>query len=463
MKKLICILLITGLCSNGFSQVAADSVFIKKIFDQALLNGKAYDNLRFLCKQIGNRLSGAPSYYKAEQWGYQTMRDLKADTVFYQQCQVPRWVRGEKESGTYKYIVKNGESFSMVEGTVNILSLGNSEGTKGETLKADLIEIKNFEDLAQQKDNIKGKIVFYNYPFNQTLIRTFAGYGDAVKYRGGGASMAAKYGAVAVLVRSVSTSPDNNPHTGSLRYNDSFPKIPAVAVGVQDADNLSQLLKNGKISFSLKNFSTMLPDTTGSNVVGEITGTEFPNQVISIGGHLDSWDVGEGAHDDGAGCVQSMEVIHILKSLGYKPKRTIRAVLFANEENGLRGGAQYAEEAEKNKEEHIAAIESDAGGFSPRAFAGNMNSNQFAKFKSWQSLFFPYGINEFTNGGGGSDIGPLAVKFKTPVIGLIPDSQRYFDLHHAKTDVFEAVNKRELHLGAAGMAALVYLIDQYGL
>jgi carboxypeptidase Q len=463
MKILLTIVLLFIVVLTSNAQTNSDSLFIKKIYDYTLVNGTAYDNLRVLCKQIGNRVSGSAAMYKAEEWGVKTMKELGADSVIKQQCMIPHWVRGAKETGTYRWIRNMGETLQTEEKNTDILSLGNAEGTNGATIKGDIIEVKSFEELEQQKEKVKGKIVFYNYPFNQTFVKTFNGYGDAVRFRGNGASRAAKYGAVGVIVRSVSTAPDNHPHTGALRYNDSFPKIPAVAIGVKDAENMAQLLKNGKIIYSLTSHATMMPDTIAHNIIGEIKGSEFPDEIITIGGHLDSWDIGEGAHDDGAGCVQSMEILHIFKSLNYKPKRTIRIVLFANEENGLRGGNKYADEAEKNKEKHIAAIESDAGGFSPRAFSGNMTDLQFVKFSNWKSHFYNYGIYELNKGGGGADIGPLATKFKTPVIGLSPDSQRYFDLHHAKTDTFEAVNKRELHLGAASMAALVYLIDQYGL
>jgi carboxypeptidase Q len=207
----------------------------------------------------------------------------------------------------------------------------------------------------------------------------------------------------------------------------------------------------------------MLPDTIGHNVIGEWQGSEFPDQIITIGGHLDSWDPAEGAHDDGAGCVQSIEVLRALKAIGYKPKHTIRIVLFANEENGLRGGAKYAEEAKAKEEQHYFALESDAGGFTPRGFGFTVSDEQLAKIRQWLPLFTPYGVFELNQGGGGADIGPLNRTFKTPLAGLQPDSQRYFDIHHARSDVFEAVNKRELELGAINMAALIYLVDKYGL
>jgi hypothetical protein len=212
----------------------------------------------------------------------------------------------------------------------------------------------------------------------------------------------------------------------------------------------------------LKTQGHFLPDTIGHNVIGELKGSEFPNEIITVGGHLDSWDNGEGAHDDGAGCVQTIEILRAFKAIGYKPKRTIRFVLFANEENGLRGGNKYAEEAKQNNESHVLAIESDAGGFTPRSLGLSGSEAQVAKFMGWSSLLTPYGVT-LVRGGGGADIGPLNRALGTPTASLIPDSQRYFDLHHARNDVFEAVNKRELNLGAVNMAALIYLVDKYGL
>ncbi|RYY00533.1 MAG: M20/M25/M40 family metallo-hydrolase, partial [Gammaproteobacteria bacterium] len=288
-------------------------------------------------------------------------------------------------------------------------------------------------------------------------------YRDAGIYRGQGPSRAAKYGAVAVIVRSMSNSTDNNPHTGSTVYNDSFPKIPAVAIGLQDADWLSNALRESKLLVTLTTHGHFLPDTIGHNVIGEIKGTEFPNEFMTIGGHLDSWDPGEGAHDDGAGCVQTIEILRTFKALGYQPKRTIRFVLFANEENGGRGGKQYADEAKAKNEKHLFALESDNGGFTPLGFGFTGSDAQYQKVLSWKSLLQPYSPAVINRGGGGADIGPLGRTFGTALAGLTPDPQRYFDYHHARNDVFEAVNKRELQLGAINMAALVYLIDQYGL
>ena len=265
-----------------------------------------------------------------------------------------------------------------------------------------------------------------------------------------------------MIVRSMSLSTDNNPHTGATQYDSAYPKIPAVAIGLRDADFLSDKLANGKVSVYIKTYGRFLPDTIGHNVIGELTGSEFPDQIITVGGHLDSWDNCEGAHDDGAGCVQTLEVLRAFKATGYKPKRTIRFVLFANEENGLRGGTKYAEEALAKKEKHIFALESDAGGFTPRGFGFTMSDEQFKKIMQWRELIAPYGAGDFVQGGGGADIGPLN-NTGTPLAGLNPDTQRYFDIHHARNDVFENVNKRELELGAVNMAALIYLVDKYGL
>jgi hypothetical protein len=297
------------------------------------------------------------------------------------------------------------------------------------------------------------------------LISTFAAYGGAGDQRSRGPSEAAKYGAVGVVVRSLGSNIDENPHTGATNYRDSIPKIPAIAISTLHAELLSKSLSEGKgLKFYFESHCEMLEDVRSFNVVGQIRGSQFPDEIIDVGGHLDSWDLAQGAHDDGAGCVQSIEVLRIFKVMGYKPKRTIRAVMFMNEENGLRGGREYAAQAKAKNENHIAAIESDAGGFTPRGFSvgRGVSEDVKAKFTKWKTLFEPYGLTDFGRPGGGADIGPLASQ-GTVTIGLIPDSQRYFDYHHTPIDTFDKVNKRELELGAASMASLIYLIDQYGL
>lgn len=435
-----------------------DSLAIRHIADEILTNSKAYENLRVLTKTIGGRLAGSPQMVKAEQWGEAALREAGADKVFKQECMVTHWVRGDKEQAR---IISNRRDFVP---PLNVTALGNSEGTGAKGVTAPVIEVKSFEELESRKEEVKGKIVFYNYPFNPTFVKTFNAYGDAVRYRGQGPSRAAKYGALAVIVRSMSHSTDNHPHTGATNYNDSFPKIAAVAIGLQDAERLSKRIANDpSAKVFLRTTSRMLPDAVGHNIIGELRGSEFPDEYITVGGHLDSWDNCEGAHDDGAGCVQSIELLRTWKKLGIRPKRTIRVVLFANEENGTRGGKKYAELAKANGEQHLFALESDAGGFTPRGFMFEMEDARRDKVKSWASLLLPYGLYDFDEVGGGVDVGPLHRELGTPVSELSPDSQRYFDIHHAASDVFEAVNKRELEMGAVAMGALIYLIDKYGL
>ena len=438
---------------------------IRRIADEILINSKAYDNLRHLTKQIGARLAGSPGMVKAEQWGFRTMQESGAEKTWLQECVVPHWIRdGKDEAGIIFFqATVNGIGKTKMERKLDVIALGNSIGTGPKGIVDNVVLVNSFDDLETKKDLVNGKIVFYNYKFNPTYVNTFLAYRDAAQYRSQGPSRAAKYGAIAVIVRSMSHSTDNNPHTGATRYDSAYAMIPAVAIGLRDADFLSNRLSKEKISVYIKTNGKFLPDTIGHNVIGELKGSEFPDEIITVGGHVDSWDNCEGAHDDGAGCVQAIEMLRAFKATGYKPKRTIRFVLFANEENGLKGGAKYAEEAKAKSEKHIFALESDAGGFTPRGFGFTISDEQYNKIIKWRELIAPYGAGDFVRGGGGADIGPLNKAFGTPVAGLNPDTQRYFDIHHARNDVFENVNKRELELGAVNMAALIYLVDQYGL
>lgn len=456
MRRLLSLMFIVSTTCTIHAQ-ETDSLMIRRLADEILVNSQAYSNLKVLTKQIGGRLAGSPQMVKAEQWGRTALQNAGAEKVWLQECLVPHWVRGGKdEASIHRPDARLGKK------KFDIIALGNSIGTGASGINADVIEVKSFDELEAKKDLLKGKIVFYNYKFNLKNVRTFTSYGDAVRYRGAGPSRAARYGAVAVIVRSMSHSADNAPHTGTTRYDTGY-AIPAVAIGLQDADWLSAALAKQKLNVSLKTNGHFLKDTIGHNVIGEIRGSAFPDEIITVGGHLDSWDNCEGAHDDGSGCVQTIEILRAFRAIGYKPQRTIRFVLFANEENGLRGATKYAEEAKVKNEKHVFAMESDAGGFTPRGFSFNATDAQFAKAKQWSELLAPYGAGEFDRGGAGSDIGPLNTNFATPLAGLSPDSQRYFDIHHARTDVFEAVNKRELELGAVNMAALIYLVDKYGL
>jgi len=447
--------LVTGKVQQARAQAPEDSAFLRRLADVILTDGKAYEDLRVLTKTVGSRLSGSAGYYKAEAWGQKAFQAAHADKVWLQECMVPHWVRGGRDSASYT--VAGGGRKGL-----DILALGNSVGTGAKGITAPVLLIHSFEELEQHKDEVKGKIVFYNYPFNPTFVETFRSYGDAVRYRVFGPSQAAKYGALAVLVRSMSHSVDNNPHTGALVYNDSFPKIPAAAVGLHDADKLAEAIGGGAaVRVYLRTPARMLADTAAHNVIGEIRGSLTPEQYITVGGHLDSWDPAEGAMDDGTGCVQSIEVLRAFKAMGYTPKHTIRAVLFANEENGGRGGDKYMEEAKAKGEQHLFALESDAGGFTPRSFSMGVSDTQLAAIQPWLKLLRPYGVYEFAKGGGGADVDPLQ-KLGVAVAELRPDSQRYFDYHHSRKDVLEVVNKREMELGAFNMAALIYLVDKYG-
>ncbi len=455
-RKLTCLFSVLFSVVTVWSQ-DNDSVTIKKLSDEIMTNGKAYENLHYLCKKIGPRLSGSVNAERSVTATAQMLRDAGADTVYLQPCMVPHWVRGEKESGYIK--LANGTKYKL-----NLCALGNSVGTPKAGVQSTVIEVKNFAELEMLGEQvIKGKIVFFNFPMNPTYIRTFQAYGESGAYRTRGPARASKLGAIAVIVRSLASNIDDYPHTGTTIYNDSFPKIPAVAISTRDAEWLSlQLKKKMQLTAFFKTSCQMLPDVPSFNVIGEIKGLTVPAEIITVGGHLDSWDLGEGAQDDGAGCVQSIEIIRAIKATGLRPKRTIRAVMFMNEENGTRGAKAYLDEAKKKNEKHVFALESDAGGFTPRGFGLDMKDEQRMKVMQWKYLFDDYGLENLSKGGGGSDIGPLK-EIGAALAGLSPDSQRYFDLHHASTDVFEAVSKRELHLGAVNMAALVWLVSEYGL
>ena len=433
-----------------------DSSQLRAIYTYNLTQGNCYENLRSLCKDVGNRLSGSHSAQKAVEWAALLMEKTKLDTIYFQRIMVPHWVRGKTELVSWKN--KKG---SIVN--VNCTALGGSVGTHG-VLKGDLIEINNWNQLEEYGEKlIKGKIVFFNRPMNPTYISTGMAYGNCVDQRHNGASRAVEYGAIAVLVRSMTLKFDKNPHTGSMSYTDSTKKIPAVAISTKDAHDLSEALKiNNVKSLSLELSCKQLPDTVSYNVIGEIKGSKFPEEIILVGGHLDSWDIGEGAHDDGAGVVQSLQVLETFKKMNIKPKRTLRCVMYMNEENGNRGGEHYANMVRNNSEKHLFALESDRGGFSPRGFSIDGNKLQLEYLQTFKNLFEPYQLHIFSKGYSGVDIGPLK-DGKLCLVGLVPDSQRYFDYHHSKEDVFENVHKRELELGASAITSIVYLVDKYGL
>lgn len=458
VKRLLLWLLFVPL---SFSlQGQEDAFFLRKVYDTALTEGDCYDWLRHLTKEVGPRLAGTPGAEAAVFSMKRLMDTLGFDTVYLQPCMSPRWDRGTPASGR---VVNNDQIGTQ---SLRVVSLGNTVGTGPGGVTAPLVEVQTLREVeALGEAGVAGKIVFFNRPMDPTKLNTFSAYGGAVDQRALGLVVAARFGAKAVLVRSMTTELDDVPHTGAVAVVDTVTKIPALSVSTNDAEMLSDLLELGEVRVHLESHGRILPPVPSYNVIGEIKGTTNPEEIILVGGHLDSWDLGEGAHDDGAGCVHALQVFPLLRKLDYRPKRTFRCVLFMNEENGLAGGRAYWKASNDNNEFHLAAIESDRGGFTPRGFSAEGDkavfTNYYSRLNDWLPLLEPYGLT-FTTGGSGADISGLKSQ-KGLLLGFVPDSQRYFDYHHTAADTFETVNKRELELGAAAITSLVYLIDNYGL
>lgn len=444
-------------CFVSFSQ-NQDSITLKKIYNFYLTKSKCYSNLEYLSTKIGGRLSGSTQAEQAVLWAKKAMYDAGADTVILQPCMVPHWVRGKKE------ICNLSSAKLKINKPLKCIALGNCVATGPKGINANVVEVTSFEDLDDLGEaNIKGKIVFYNVFFDQRHVKTGSAYGESVKYRSKGASYAAKYGAIGSIVRSMTSVADDEPHTGNMNYDTTISKIkiPTLAISYLAANVLSESLKKDKgLKIYIETHCQTLPDAPSFNVVGQINGTEKPNDFIIAGGHLDSWDNGQGAHDDGTGIVQSIEILSVYKLLGIKPKHSIRAVAFMNEENGLAGGEAYAKFAKEKKEKHIAALETDAGGYTPRGFGVDTTNGLYDLVIKWKHLFAPYYVERIEKGGGGADLMALE-KLGVSCIGFEPDTQRYFDIHHTAQDTFDKVNKRELELGSAAIGALIYLLDKY--
>lgn len=434
------------------SQNKYDSLFFK-LAQEGLDKTYSHTLLSELCTKIGHRLTGSESAERAIEFAELKMKKIGADSVWKEKFLVPKWTRGKIETAE---IIVNGKKIQL-----DICALGGSISTPKNGITAEVIEVQNFEEVRQLGDKAKGKIIFYNRPFDKKRIS--GAYGAAVNQRSTGAIEAAKVGAIGSVVRSMTYALDNKPHTGAMHYDDSVKKIPHGALSTISANLLSETLKkekNVKLKFILSGENH--PDVESANVIGEIRGSTFPNEIIVVGGHLDSWDKGQGAHDDGSGCMQSIEVLNLIKTLNLKPKRTIRAVMFMNEENGLRGGKNFAENKNRENEKIIAAIESDAGGSFPIGFGATTDSTKFEKLKSFSKYLEFIGVEKITKGGGGADISPLE-KQNVPVIGLNPGGEKYFDFHHSDNDTIDKVNPRELEFGAIAMTILSYLISEEGL
>jgi len=435
-----------------------DSAFIREMHSHILTEGDCYEWLEHLCTQIGPRLAGSPGAAEAVDYTHSIMHDVGFDSLWLQPLMVPHWVRGDMERAR----VMSAHVDRPVE--LTMCALGGSIGTGLKGVTGQVVEVHSFEGLRNlPREEVEGNIVFFNIPMNQEHIRTFHAYGETARYRVFGADSASKKGAVAMILRSLSTTLDDNPHTGVMIYRDTTVEpIPGAALSTVAAVRLSEMLKQDpKLSLTLYMSCETLPDELSYNVIGEIRGSDHPEEILVVGGHLDAWDNGQGAHDDGAGCVQSIQVAQTFNALGYRPKRTVRVVMFMNEENGSRGGKEYARVADSLGENHVFALESDAGAFTPRGI-GIGDSSLWEKFhREWIDLFEPYDLHDWGFGGGGVDINPLKAH-GCAVAGLRPDSQRYFDLHHAPSDTFDKINHRELKLGAAAMASLIYLVAEHG-
>ena len=464
---LFALLLATPLATPLAAQEAqpaekADAVMLRRLYDAALTTSPAYEQLRELTTKFPGRLSGSKNLEGAVQWAHALLQKQGADRTELQPVMVPHWERGARESvALLPTVGAKGTRPELVEG-LTAVALGGSVPTPAGGLTAPVVELHSLAEL--KTTDVKGRIVFFNRPMNPIYINPGQAYGEAGDQRNQGPAEAAKSGAAGVLVRSLTHAHDDVPHTGNTTYLPDVPRIPAAALSPVAADQLSAALKaDPKLRVSMAIHSQWFDDALSHNVIGELRGSEHPEQVILVGGHLDSWDITPGAHDDGAGIIQSIEVLRLLKAVGYVPKHTIRCVCFVNEENGTCGATEYARHTEEKKEVHLLALESDNGGFQARGFQlGNTAGNAAKRAARWLDLFAPYGILVFRDGRGGTDVGPLMAKGY--VVGeLLPESQRYFDLHHTTEDSIDKVNPRELQLGAGAMAALVYLVDQHGL
>ena len=457
IKNCFLILAITLGTSAVAQTTEPDSEFIKRMYQKALGEQQGYSWLGNLCEEVGARLAGSEGDAKAVKWAFETLDTLGYDKVFRQQVDVRHWERGTE---TAEFISKEERR------RLNITALGGSistpGGDNGDGLSGEVIEIKNREDLYSKSSMLAGKIVFFNEPMDPWLINTGSAYGKAGWQRWGGASEAAKLGAMAVIVRSLTHRLDDFPHTGAMTYEEGVKKIPAAAISTNDAEWLSKKLKTnplGRVKLTLG--SRDIGRKNSANVIAEWTGSERPDEIILVGGHLDSWDLGTGAQDDGAGVAHAMHAVWLLKSLGYTPRHTIRIVLFANEEFGLDGAKKYAKEGLGPNRKHVLCVESDGGSGPPRGFSlpKIIHEKRPELIVSLDGLLARYGCREWSQGGSGADVSQITDK-GVLLCGYRGDSQRYFDYHHTAQDNIESVHPRELELGSASIASFLYFFDQ---
>ncbi len=451
MKKAVLFILLgmsIQVCAQQLSTEAKD--VIKSIYTEALGEQQGYKWLHHICTEIGPRPSGSDAANKAAEYTKQMMLDAGADTAWLQPVEVPKWHRGAEWSKAFA----GGESVALPT-----TALGGSVPTPKEGIRAAVVEVGSFEELeALGKEGLEGKIVFYNTYMDHSLISTFNAYGGAVKYRWAGAMEAGKYGAVAAVMRSVTLLRDDLPHTGAMSYGESEVKIPTAAISWLAADKLEKMLDDGWVELELFLDCGVQGTAINYNMIADFKGSEKPEEIMLVGGHIDSWDLGQGAQDDGAGCAHAMQVPNLLNKVGYKNNRTIRVVLWANEEFGLDGAKEYARWAKSEGVHHWVAMESDAGGDVPRGFGISADDIRLEQVRAYKELLSPYGLHVFAKGGDGADLGPLR-GYDDFFIGYRPESQRYFDFHHSARDNINAIHPRSLEMGAASMSALFYLLD----
>jgi carboxypeptidase Q len=413
-----------------------------RIIGAALTKNRAWERLGYLTDRIGHRLSGSSNLERAVTWAVAEMKGDGLDNVRAEKVMVPHWVRGEESL----------EMLSPLAQKLSMLGLGNSVGTPAEGVSADAVVVSNFAELDALGERVRGKIVVYNAPFTS--------YGATVQYRLNGASRAARYGAVAALVRSITPTSLQTPHTGAMNYDPQQAKIPVAAIAIEGAEMLQRTYDRGdRITLRLKMEAKFLPDAESANVIAELKGTERPDEIVLIGGHYDSWDVGQGAHDDGGSCIAAWEAIRLLKELGFRPRRTIRVVLFTNEENGLRGGNAYRDAHRAELSKHIIAIEADSGIYRPEGFGLAATAPPLVRSNMMEIARLLVGIDAHRIGasGGGADIGPI---MREGVVGanLDVEGSRYFDIHHTQADTLDKIDPRNLSLVVATMAVMAYTI-----
>ena len=443
MRTLTLALALT-LAANAFAQSDAD-----RLVTSALSNTRAYETLSYLTDEIGPRPSGSANAARAVTWATAQFRAWGID-VRTEKVTVPHWVRGEERA---RLVSHNDQKIVLT-------ALGGSVATPPQGLTAEVIEVSSYDELKQLGTKVKGKIVYYNNPMDLELVKarhSFEAYSRAVIYRGSGASRAAEYGAVAAVIRSVASASLRTPHTGAMRYDAKQPKIPAAALTTEDAELVHRLLARGdRVRMHMVLTPKTLPDVESANVIAEIRGSEHPEQIVLIGGHLDSWDLGTGAIDDGSGVAMVMETLRLIKESGMRPKRTIRGVLFMNEENGLNGGRAYF--AAHRNEKHVAAIETDAGAAAPTGFTTTLKGDSLDTIVARSTALDRVGAHRFEYAAQTGADTSFLIEAGVPGFGLVPDPLHYFDYHHSPADTLDKVDRGELAQDTAAIAALAWIL-----